>query len=62
MLIQHSPPVILHRMARIEARSLEAGPVLIAKYQAEQMIAQAIEAHDPQASQVGPSHLVDTRA
>lgn len=62
MLIQHSQPVILHRMARIEARSLEAGPVLIAKYQAEQMIAQALEANDPQASPAVSSHRVDTRA
>lgn len=46
MLIQHSQPIILHRMSKLEAQSLEAGAALIAKYRGDMMIAEAIERLD----------------
>lgn len=43
MLIGHSPDILFHRMARIEAGSLETMTALIAKERGAMMIEKAID-------------------
>lgn len=42
MLIRHSPEILFHRMARIEAGSLEATAALIARERGAMMIEKTI--------------------
>lgn len=46
MVIQQSSQIVLHRLASIEARSLDARGALIAKHLGEVMTRQAIERLD----------------
>ncbi|WMT89171.1 hypothetical protein [Pelagibacterium sp. H642] len=46
MLIQHSSTIVIHRLASVEAQSLEARGALVAKHRGEVMIRQAIERLD----------------
>lgn len=46
MMIQQSSQIVLHRLASIEARSLDARGALIAKHLGEVMNRQAIERLD----------------
>jgi hypothetical protein len=63
MLIRHSPEILLHRMARIEAGSLEATTALIARERGAMMIEKAVERLDaPAAAEAGASHQIDKRA
>ena len=42
MLIRHSFEIVVNRLARIEAGSVEAGPALVAKYRGAQMVREAV--------------------
>ena len=58
MLINHSPDILFHRMARIEAGSLEAMTALIAKERGAMMIEKAIDRLDAPAD-AGTAMRVD---
>ena len=42
MLIRHSFEIVVNRLARIEAGSVEASQALVAKYRGEQMVREAV--------------------
>ncbi|WP_421952328.1 hypothetical protein [Pelagibacterium sp.] len=63
MLIQHSAEILLHRMARLEAGSLEATTALIARERGAMMAEKAIERLDaPTAAEAEAMHLIDKSA
>ena len=53
MLIRHSFEIVVNRLARIEAGSLEASQALVAKYRGEQMAAEAVARLDDPAGAAG---------
>lgn len=63
MLIQQSPQIIVHRLASVEAQSLEARGALVAKHRGEAMIRQAIERLDaPEPDGTAEDGRIDRRA
>ena len=63
MLIQHSPEILFHRMARIEAGSLEATAALIARERGAMMIEKTIARLDaPVEAEAEATHQIDKSA
>ena len=62
MLIGHSPDILFHRMARLEAGSLEATTALIARERGAMMIEKTIERLDAPVADAETTHRVDRRA
>ncbi|WP_417583690.1 hypothetical protein [Pelagibacterium sp.] len=62
MLIQHSADILLHRMARIEAGSLEATTALIARERGAVAIEKAIARRDAPKSDVQATSHIDKSA
>ncbi|MBN14762.1 MAG: hypothetical protein CMJ15_06015 [Pelagibacterium sp.] len=63
MLIRHSPEILLHRMARIGAGSLEATAALIARERGAMMIEKTIARLDaPVGAEAEATHQIDKSA
>ena len=63
MLIRHSPEILFHRMARIEAGSLEATAALIARERGAMMIDKTIARLDaPVGAETEATHQIDKSA